>query len=72
MVFLFLGFPFFWDKFIALATGLLIVVFTYSIRNNKDSLRKVVNNEIRDRGKSFVEHRGVPDRSITSDPTTTG
>jgi hypothetical protein len=76
IIFPFLGFPFFWDRVIAVATGLLIVGCVYSLRKKNPSSTSSVE-QVQDVHAPYVEHRTKPtvtsgSRMITSDPTTPG
>jgi hypothetical protein len=81
MVFLFLGFPFFWDKIIAVFTGLCIVLLAISLQPGAPKLRSSAQSKMDDiknsRQAAYVEHRGVPGSSnavktIISEDITTG
>lgn len=72
MIFLFLGFPFFWDKIIALVTGVFVILCAYSIRNANGRQNISGTNDTKKHSMPYVEHRGVPSRSIADDMTTTG
>jgi hypothetical protein len=67
MLFLFLGFPFFWDKVIAVITGLCIGMLVYSlpIVEVPGTSRQTSSSE-RDDRQSYKEHRGVPQASMDS------
>ena len=66
MLFLFLGFPFFWDKVIAVITGLCIGMLVYSLSvSDSQPKSKVKAGENEDR-HSYKEHRGSPQSSLDS------
>jgi hypothetical protein len=56
-IFLFLGFPATWDKWLAVITGILIILITYSMRNSQTSIK--VTEEFY-RQETFVENSNVP------------
>ena len=66
-LFLFLGFPFFWDKVIAVITGLCIAMLVYSLPLSESPIkeRTVTTPESED-GPAYKEHRGVPQSSMNS------
>ncbi len=67
MFFLFLGFPFFWDKVIAVITGLCIGMLVYSlpVTEAQGKRRPAVSTESEGH-QSYKEHRGVPQNSMDS------
>ncbi len=55
MVFLFLGFPSTWDKWLAVITGLLIIAISYSMRSEK----KAPSSTVSEAQETFVENRDI-------------
>jgi len=66
-LFLFLGFPFFWDKVIAVITGLCIAMLVYSLPVSESHIKdRTVNVPKGDDQLAYKEHRGVPQSSTDS------
>ena len=65
MIFLFLGFPFWLDKIIAVVTGCIIIGLSYSLRISTTPRSKpTLSPEVRE-SAAFVEHKHDPQVSPT-------
>lgn len=73
-IFLFLGFPFFWDKIISVLFGVCIILLAYSIKidNDQSKTKSTETNNSESSQTPYVDHRGQGEsKTINNDPVNT-